>query len=111
MPPNLIFEKRAIRFCNQLIKSKNKTVKTITGMAIHGSHSVLGHNIKYLTFKYNLCINEINNYWESKYFEQNDLLRLCAQIKELCILRDSPYVDNMLSRSEASQVITLLCTE
>ena len=50
MPPNFYFEKRAIKFSNQLLKSKNKTVNMITGMAIHGSHSVLGKisNIYYI---------------------------------------------------------------
>ena len=34
MPPNLHFEKHAIKFTNQLFKSKNKTVNMIIGMAI-----------------------------------------------------------------------------
>ena len=110
MPPNLNFDKRAIKFSNQLLKSKNKTVNMITGMAIHGSHSVLGQNIKYLSYKYKLNINEVNRCWERKCNEQNELTRLCYQIKELCILRDSPY-DNILSRPEAQAVINVLCTE
>ena len=110
MPPNLHFEKRAIKFTNQLLKSKNKTVNMITGMAIYGSHSVLGNNFKYLQYKYNLNNNEINKYWRRKCSEQNELKRLGYQIKELCMLRDSPY-DNFLPRPEAQAIIDVLCTE
>ena len=110
MRPNLHFEKRATKFSNQLLKSKNKTVNTIDGMTIYGSHSVLGNNFKYLQYKYNLNINEINKCWRRKCSEQNELTRLGYQIKELCMLRDSPY-DNFLSRTEAQALIDVLCTE
>ena len=109
MPPNLSFDKRAINFCNLLLKSKNKTVNMITGMAIHGSHSVLGQNIKYLSYKYNLNTNEITKLWNVKCHQQHELLRLCEQIKELCSLRDSP-LDNVLTRYEAQVIIDELCT-
>ena len=92
MPPNLNFEKRAIKFSNQLLKSKNKTVNMITGMAIHGSHSVLGQNIKYLSYKYNLNINEVNRYWERKCNDQNELTSLCYQIKDSRTPRSSPPI-------------------
>ena len=110
MPPNLFFEKRAINFSNKLLNSKNKTVKTITGMAIHGVHSILGQNIKHLLYRYNLNINEVSKCWERQCNEQVELTRLCYQIKELCILRDSPC-SWILSRPEAQAIIEFLCTE
>ena len=110
LPPNLCFDKRAIHFCNKLLKSKNKTVNMITGMALYGSHSVLGKNLKFLLYKYNLNVNEINKFWQRKCSEQDELTRLCCQIKELCLIRDSPY-DNFLSRPEAQAIIDVLCTE
>ena len=51
----------------------------------------------FTVYKYNLNINEINKYWRRKCSEQNELTRLGYQIKELCMLRDSPY-DIFLSR-------------
>ena len=109
MPPNLSFDKRAINFCNLCLKSSNKTVNMITGMAIHGSHSVLGQNIKYLSYKYNLSIDEVNKCWYESCQPQTELGRLCEQIKEFCILRDSP-LDNVLTRYEAQVIIDDLCT-
>ena len=110
MPPNLCFEKRTINFVNKLLKSKNKTVNMITGMAIHGSHSVLGQNIKYLTHRYNLNINEVKSCWDKQCQDQIELVRLSEQIKELCSMRDSTLA-NVLTRPEAQEIIDLLCTE
>ena len=109
LPPNLCFDKRAINFCNQLLKSENQTVNMITGMAIDGSHSVLGQNIKYLSNKYKLNTNEVKKYWSKECQEQNELLRLCEQVKELCMMRDSPH-DDVLMRHEAKELIDVLCT-
>ena len=64
----------------------------------------------YIFHKYNLNIYEFNKYWWRKCSEQNELTRLGYQIKELCMLRDSPY-DNFLSRTEAQALIDVLCTE
>ena len=50
-------------------------------MAIDGSHSVLGQNIKYLSNKYKLNTNEVKKYWSKECQEQNELLRLCEQVK------------------------------
>ena len=110
LPPNLSFEKRSINFCNLLLNSRNKTVNMITGMAIYGSHSVLGQNIKHLSYKYNLNTNEVNKCWYTTCQQQTELVRLCEQIKELCILRDSP-LDNVLTRYEAQVIIDDLCTD
>ena len=110
MPPNLCFEKRTINFVNKLLTSKNKTVDMITGMAIHGSHSVLGQNIKYLIHKYNLNINEVKSCWNKTCRDQIELVRLSEQIKELCSMRDSTLA-NVLTRPEAQEIIDLLCTE
>ena len=81
----------------------------ITGMAFHGSHSVLGQNIKYLSYKYKLNTNEITKLWNIKCHEQHELSRLCEQIKELCSIRDSP-IDNVLTRYEAQVIVDELCT-
>ena len=78
-------------------------------MAIYGSHSVLGQNIKHLSYKYNLNTNVVNKCWYIACQQQSELVRLCEQIKELCILRDSP-LDNVLTRYEAQVIIDDLCT-
>ena len=109
LPPKLSFEKRSINFCNLLLNSSNKTVNMITGMAIYRSHSVLGQNIKHLSYKYNLNSNEINKCWYVTCQQQTELVRVSEQIKELCILRDSP-LDDVLTRYEAQVIIDELCT-
>ena len=81
----------------------------IAGMAIYGSHSVLGKTIKHLSFKYKLKSNEINKCWYMTCQQHPELVRVSEQIKELCILRDSP-LDDVLTRYEAQVIIDELCT-
>ena len=110
MSPKLMFEKRAIKFANQLLNSNNYTVNVITGMALYGSHSVLGQNIKYLSYKYNLDINCLFKCWNDYCNDNSELIRQCEQIKELCRMRDS-YYEDVLNRPEAKFLIDELCTE
>ena len=64
----------------------------------------------YLSYKYKLNTNEVNKCWIKECHEQKELLRLCEQVKELCMLRDSPH-DDVLTRYEAQEIINVLCTE
>ena len=110
MPPNLSFEKNAISFINLLLKSENSVVKTVTGMGLHGYHSILGQNIKYLKAKYELKSHNISTYWKTICHVQQDLIRQCNQIRELCHMRDT-YHEELLTRAEIKEIINTLCTE
>ena len=110
IPPDLMMEKRAIKFINNLLSSDNITVKTITGIALNDHHSVLCKNYNYLLFKYDLSIANVFSMWESYCKGQPQLVRKCEQINELIDVRDS-FVDYFLSQSEAKDIIDYLCVE
>ena len=50
---------------------------------------------------------KLTNVGEGNVVNRMKLTRLGCQIKELCMLRDSPY-DNFLSRPEAQEIIDVL---
>ena len=81
----------------------------ITGMGIYGKHSILGANVKHLTAKFEMSGNFIEDKWKSSCQDQGDIIRTSEQIKELCFMRDTHYID-ILTRSEATSVIHWLCT-
>ena len=110
MPPNLMLEKRAITFSHQLLNSNNRTVNMITGMALHGSHSVLGQNMKYLIYKYDLNVNSVYKFWNTYCQVNPDLIRHCEQIKEICKMRDS-YHEYIMTRPEAKSLMDVLSIE
>ena len=110
LPPDLMFEKRAIGFINKLLKSENKTVQMITGMAIYGTNSVLGKNFKHLSYKYNLNSNELNKTWNRHCHVNRELVNTCEQIKKLCEIRDN-FKSKGLSRYLSKALIEVLCTK
>ena len=110
MPPQLSFAKNAISFLKLLMKSNNSVVKTVTGMGMYGYHSILGQNAKYLWSKYNLDPCNVYKQWESVCQVQQEKIRICEQIKELCYIRDTRQ-EHILSRLETKDLIDTLCTE
>ena len=110
MPPELSFAKRAIAFSNSCINSKNKVVNMITGMGRYGKHSILGANIRHLTAKYELNCKVIYSKWKSLCQDQDEIIRVCEQIKELCFMRDT-HNTGILTRLDATTIIDQLCTD
>ena len=110
VPPNLMLEKRTIKFIKNLMRSDNATVKTITGMAINGYQSVLAKNYKYLLYNYNLDIANVYRKWKSYCLSHPESIRICDQINELITMRDS-FDEYFLSQSEAKDIIDFLCTD
>ena len=110
VPPNLMLEKRTIKFIKNLMRSDNVTVKTITGMAINGYQSVLAKNYKYLLYNYNLDIANVYRKWKSYCLSHPESIRICDQINELITMRDS-FDEYFLSQSEAKDIIDFLCTD
>ena len=110
MPPELAFAKRTISFIRLLLNSNNQVVRTITGMGLCGSHSIIGQNYRYLSYKYDMDIKILMKSWDNICQEQHDIIRVSDQIKELCNMRDS-YQDHLLSRDEIKSIIVTLCTE
>ena len=110
LPPELMFEKRSIKFVNKLLYSKNKTVKMIAGMGLVGTHSVVGKNYNYLMAKYNMSVNDLYSSWKAVCQQEHDLIKRCDQINELIVNRDS-FEEYFPSRYEAKEIIDFLCTE
>ena len=93
-----------------LLISNNKVVNMITGMGLYGRHSILGANIRHLKAKYDMNIKVINDSWKRLCQDQNNIIRTCEQIKELCYMRDT-HNTGILSVSEVTAIIDCLCTE
>ena len=79
-------------------------------MAKYGYYSILGQNIKFLTAKYDLNPKQVEYQWKNTSLEQDEKIRLCAQIKELCYMRDTRQY-HILSINEIKDLIDNLCTE
>ncbi len=48
--------------------------------------------------------------WRGMCEKNEDLIRVCMQVKELVDMRDK-YVNGVLNRGECSEIIECLCTE
>ncbi len=70
----------------------------------------MGANIKLINDEY--CMDERKVYatWRGMCEQNEDVIRICMQAKELVDLRDR-YVDGVLNRGECSEIIKCLCTE
>ena len=88
MDPELWFARRCIKFIDTCLTSDNNTVKTISMMGVNGLYSVLGANYRILCTKYNMNVNNVRNAWSEKCVIQEEIIRMCEQVRELCEVRD-----------------------
>ena len=109
MAPELSFAKRAIAFTNSCLESNNNTVKMISGMGRYGNHSIFGSNAKHLSAKFDLNCKVVDFKWRDLISDQNNLVRVSEQIKELCYMRDT-HNTGVLTMSDTKCIIDLLCT-
>ncbi len=110
MPPEMWFAKREIAFINQILTSDNMVIRTIGRMGVYGRHSIMGSNVRYLSYKFNMNIGDINKVWTQLQCDQYDLARTGAQIRELCLMRDRCDT-TILDVRETKMLIDALCTE
>ena len=82
----------------------------ITGMGRYGKYSILSSNIRHLTPKYEINCKVINSKWKSLCQDQDEIIRVCEQIKELCFMRDT-HNTGILTRLDATTIIDQLCTD
>ena len=80
-------------------------------MGLYGSYSILGGNIRWLKYKYNLDVKQICKQWKDTCNNEMHapLIRQAIQIKELCQMRDR-YSIEYFTREEISEIIEFLCT-
>ncbi len=70
------------------MKSDNNTVKTISIIGVNGLYSVLGANYRVLCTKYRMNLNNIMKAWNEGCANEEEIIRKCEQVRELCEVRD-----------------------
>ncbi len=71
------------------MKSDNNTVKTISMMDVKGFYSGLGANYRVLSTKYCMNLNNVMKVWNGRCANEKKIIGKCAQVRELCEVRDS----------------------
>ncbi len=107
--PELWFAKRCIKFISMFMKSDNNTVKTIYMMGVNGLYSVLGANYRVLCTEYGMNLNNIMKIWNERCANEEEIIRKCEQVRELCEVRDR-CVTSILNMEESYIIIEFLCT-
>ncbi len=88
------------------MKSDNNTVTTIS---MNGLYSVLGANYRVLCAKYAMNLNNIMKVWNERCANEEEIIRKCEQVRELCEVRDR-YVTSILNKEESYAIFKFLCT-
>ena len=111
MAPELWFSKRAINFSKLALNNPNTYVQYVSKMSVYGAYSIMGGNIRWLKYKYDMNTKEVIGKWKfiCGSSRQKELIRQSSQIIELCGLRDR-CTSEFLSRGEISQIIEYICT-
>ncbi len=66
-------------------------------------------NIRLLIEKYDMNVKNIVNAWNERLSKNEELVRVCEQVKEVVGMRDR-YIGSVVSRSECDDILTFLCT-
>ncbi len=90
--------------------SENYTVCTFSNMGLYGSHSIMGANFKHLNRKYYMDESNVYSKWKYVCVNNEELIRICMQIKELINMRDR-CMNGIFKRGECNDVIEFLCTD
>ncbi len=106
--PEMWFAKRCIKFISMCMKSNN-TVNAISMMGVNGLYSVLDANYTVLCTKQGMNLNNIMKVWNERCANQEDIIRKCEQVRELCEVRDR-CVTSILNMEESYTIIEFLCT-
>ncbi len=88
MKQELWFAKRCIKFSKMALMSNNNTVCTISNLSRYSSDPIMGPDMKHFNDKY--CMDESNVYttWKCMCENNEDVIRVCMQVKELVGMRD-----------------------
>ena len=111
MAPELWFAKRAINFVELALNNSNSYVRYISNMSVYGAYSIMGGNIRWLQYKFDMKNREVNNKWKDLCNSDREvaLIRNSVQIIELCGMRDR-FKSDFLTREEISIMIDYICT-
>ncbi len=91
------------------MKSDNSVVRTIINMDIEGFHSVMRRNVRLMQSKFKMDASNVLKYWNNKYDNESDAVRLSVQVRELCVWRDKCNC-TFLDKVECKTIIDILST-
>ena len=111
MAPELWFSKRAINFAKLALNNSNSYVQYVSKMGEYGAYSIMGGNVRWLKYKFNMNTKEVTDKWKRtcNSVRHSELIRQSAQLVELCGWRDRT-TSEFLTRSEISEIIEYICT-
>ncbi len=102
MDPEFWFAKRSINFLNMALNSSNQNVKWISNMGRFGTYSIMGGNIR-------LIIEKNMKAWNERTSKNEELVRVCEQVKEVVEMTDR-CIGSVMSQSECDDILIFLFT-
>ena len=80
-------------------------------MSVSGAYSIMGGNIRWLQYKYDMNAKDVINKWRNicNSDEEAVIIRNSLQITELCGMRDR-FDSDFLTKEEISLMIDYICT-
>ena len=95
----LRLSKRCVSFLD-----KAKVVRMITNMGFSGLYSIMGGNMRHMNARYGMNVKNVNRIWNEMCISDSDSVRICGQIRELCVWRDKCH-PTFLNRIESRNII------
>ncbi len=86
--PEFWFAKRSINFLKMALNSSSQNVKSISNMGRFGTYSIMAGNIRLLIEKYNMNVKHVVKVWNERISRNEELMRVCEQIKEVVRMRN-----------------------
>ena len=88
MDPVFFLCMKCIKFIQSASRSDNSVVKTITGIGLCNTHSIMGANARCLYAVYSMDVAEVALSWKILCETESDRICTSVQIRELIELRD-----------------------
>ncbi len=84
-------------------------MKTVANMGVSGTYSIMGINYRLLISKYGMNENNVKGSWNVKCMDENDVIRICMKVYELCEWKDR-CCDTFRNNEKCHSIIEFLRT-
>ncbi len=101
--------KRRIKFIKMVLNSDNIIVRTMTNVALNGTHSIIGSNWRHWRSKYGMEQCNVIKSWDEKCKNECESVRVFEQIREMCSWRNKCDM-TLFNKEECSTIIEYLRT-
>ena len=108
MDPVFFLCMKCIKLIQSASRSDNSVVKTITGIGLCNTHSIMGANARCLNAVYSMDVAEVALSWKTLCETESDRICTSVQIRELIELRDQ-HGQNIISHADCCEMIEHLC--